>query len=361
VRSRGHTIAPRPQCRCRNYRLTPNTPIHFRLTMQRSLLLLCVLVTACSLPSRVLTSGVHPTAVPATPASPPAASLPVSTTLAPRPAASSAPVATAALDLTALRRQIDAQFAYYPGDWHILVKQVGGGILYSRQVAGSIDVASVIKIPIALLFFKSLESQELPSLDAYLNNRGIDDRTYGQLLHAMLVESEEPATFSLLKAMEENRLDSRATLRQWGASQTDVLLRKSSADDIVKLFEGLYAGDFITPEARQIILKEMAEYTPEDDTRTGVIRKLLPCGAQFYNKRGTITTPYLAAADVALIQFPSLAGQRAYVIAFFAYPGKDPGITYESLVQGMQVLTPIFWQAIRAQSALPAGDGCANP
>ncbi len=329
--------------------------------MRRLILILCLAAAACSLPAH----GTVPAAVLPIPAITTSTRLPVTAlptgTQAPQPTASSMPVPTVAIDTAALRTLVDAELARYPGDWHILVEQVGGSVLYSRQVTQGIDVASVIKIPIALLFFKSLEAQNLPSLKNYLAHQGIDGRTYQQLLQAMLVDSEEDATFSLLKAVEDSRLDVRKTLNGWGAAHTDVILRKSTVEDIAALLEGLYARDLLTPEAREIILADMAAYTSADDTRIGVVRKLMPCGGTFYNKRGTITAPYLAVADVALIEFPSPAGERAYLIAFYAYPGTDHNITYESLVQGMQTLTPIFWQAIRAQSALPPPDGCSRP
>ena len=47
------------------------------------------------------------------------------------------------------------------------------------------------------------------------------------------------------------------------------------------------------------------------------------------------------------------------MIALFAYPGKGGG-TYESLVQGMETLAPVFWQAIRAENSLAEAAGCNN-
>jgi beta-lactamase class A len=231
--------------------------------------------------------------------------------------------------------------------------------LYSTQAGQRIEAASTIKIPIAMLFFKSVEVVGTPSLEGYLAEKGIDGRTYQQLLHAMLVVSEEDATDSLVKAIRESRLDVKATLNEWGAAHTDIFLRKTTVEDIAALIDGFYAGERLLPPARQIMLNYMAEYTSADNTRIGVIRGRLPCWGTIYNKRGTITTPYLAVADVAIVEFPSAAGERAYTIALFAYPGKS-GNTYESLVQGMETLAPVFWQAIRVENGLPES-GCGKP
>jgi len=258
-----------------------------------------------------------------------------------------------------LQTQTDAVLTHYPADWHILVKQVGADIVYSHQITQRIDAASVIKIPIALLFFKSLEQKNIPSLRDYLAQKGTDGRTFGQLLHAMLVNSEEDATFSLLTFVTNSRLDVKRTLRDWGAAHTDVYLRKSTVEDIAALIDGFYAHDLVTPEARETILTYMAEYTEADDTRIGVIRTKLPCGGAFYNKRGTITNEYLVVADVAILKFPAPMGEKAYIIALFAYPG-DSGATYESLVLGMETLAPVFWQAIQAENSLTEADECGD-
>jgi hypothetical protein len=175
----------------------------------------------------------------------------------------------------------------------------------------------------------------------------------------MLVNSEEDATFSLLTFITNSRLDVNRTLRDWGAAHTDIYLRKSTVEDMAALVDGLYAHDLVPPEAREVILTYMAEYTEADDTRIGVIRAKLSCGGNFYNKRGTITVEYLVVADMAILEFPTPTGEPAYMIALFAYPG-DGGATYESLVQGMETLAPVFWRAICAENSLAEADECGN-
>jgi beta-lactamase class A len=322
--------------------------------MRRQLIfLLCAWMAACA----PATPGVQ-----ATPSITEAAARPgLQATFGPAPSATVTVrpglAATSTDNGAALRGQVEAALAQYPGDWHILVKEVGGQVVYSHQAAQRIDAASVIKIPIALLFFKTIAPRILPALKDYLANKGIDGRTFEQLLHAMLVDSEEEATFSLLSAIRNSHLDVDAALRGWGAVHTDIYLRKSTPEDIVALVEGFYAGNLLTPPERSILLSYMAEYTQADDTRIGVVRKALPCGGQFYNKRGTITQEYLAVADVAILAFPTPAGERAYMIALFAYPAQS-GTTYESLVQGMEKMAHIFWGTIKAQTGLPENVAC---
>jgi beta-lactamase class A len=326
--------------------------------LQRSLFLLLILLTACGGFSQTLTPA--PGTARPTGTALPMATLSVTPTLTLTPAATPYPTGTMTDLRPALQTEIDSVLRKYPADWHILVKRVGGEALYSRQLSGRIDVASVIKIPIALLFFKLLERQNLLTLKDYLAVKGIDGRTFEQLLHAMLVKSEEDATLSILKAVTNSRLDVTQTLRSWGAARTDIYYRTSTLEDMAALMEGLYAGKLSTPEARTIILTYMAEYTETDETRIGVIHAALPCTGHFYNKRGTITKEYLVVADMAIVDFPTSAGKQAYLIGMFAYPG-DGGITYEALVQGMETLTPVFWQAIKAENSLMGDDGCNHP
>ena len=48
------------------------------------------------------------------------------------------------------------------GEWYVAVKNISGDMLYERQAAIPVDVGSMIKIPVAMLFFKSLEIEEIP-------------------------------------------------------------------------------------------------------------------------------------------------------------------------------------------------------
>ncbi len=327
--------------------------------MRRLIFLLCVLITACA-PAPIptvrarMTPSVTARVYRARPTSLPVGrpSLTPTVTGAPSP-----PAATPTENETALQSQVRAALAQYPGDWHILVRQVGGSSLYSYQAEQRIDAASIIKIPIALLFLKTIPPKILPALKEYLSSKGLDGRTFEQLLRAMLVDSEEEATISLLTAIQNSNLNVNITLQGWGATHTNIYTRKTTTEDIAALVDGFYAGELLTPAARQVLLTHMAEYTEGDDTRIGVIRRALPCDGQFYNKRGTIIKEYLAVADVAILKFPTAAGEQAYFMALFAYPGKS-GATYESLVQGMEKLAHIFWGEIETQNALPRDAGC---
>jgi hypothetical protein len=111
------------------------------------------------------------------------------------------------------------------------------------------------------------------------------------------------------------------------------------------LFEGLY-GNFLGEEARQFMLEELKTYTPGDDTRWGAIRKKLPEGYGFYNKRGTITDNFLVVADWAIMECPTSAGKKTYILGAFGFQG-EPQTTYEGLVKTIEEMAAAFWNYVQ--------------
>ena len=87
-----------------------------------------------------------------------------------------------------------------------------------------------------------------------------------------------------------------------------------------------------------MILDWMSEYTPNDDTRLGVLRSLLPADGKFYNKRGSITDERLVIGDAAIVTWDS----RAYVIVIFGYPGESPTNDLK-LVAAIEQSALAFW------------------
>jgi beta-lactamase class A len=237
----------------------------------------------------------------------------------------SAPVQDATSAETALAGNLDSIFKDAGGEWHSLILDLETGRrVYDLHSTDLVHVASVIKVPVAMLLFASLEQQGVPpaELSAYLAAHG-DGYLLSQLLRDMLVISDELATIDLLDYIRQSGLDINATLSQWGAADVNVFNRTAPLEEIAALFAGLYNGDLLSPEARRIILDLMAEHTPNDDTRLGVLMSLLPTGGEFYNKRGTITVERLVLGDAAIVAWPSGSGEHAYVMVLFGYPGMD--------------------------------------
>lgn len=243
-----------------------------------------------------------------------------------------------------LADELDAIFKEAGGEWHSIILDLEAGRrVYDLHSHDLVHVASVIKAPLALLLFASLEKQGiLPAdLSAYLETHG-DGYLLSQLLRDMLVISDEKATTDLLTYIRQSGLDIPATLSEWGAPHVDVFNRTAPLEEIAHLLGGLHQGNFISPEARRILLDLMAEHTANDDTRLGVLASRLPEGGEFYNKRGTLTEERLILGDAAIVAWPSENGERAYVIVIFGYPGKVPTNDLK-LVAGIEQAALAFW------------------
>jgi beta-lactamase class A len=254
------------------------------------------------------------------------------------------PVLEAGPQEEGLIKAIDDVIAKNGGKWYVLIREIGMPNLYAREIREPVHPASTIKVPIAMLFFHWLTKKNPQNLKEALK-LGVDGRSYEQLLKAMLVVSEEKATESILKALELAREDLNKVLTEWGTDTIDVIKRIASAHDMAILFDGLY-GNYLSEEARRFILDALKVYTPGDDTRWGAIRKKLPEGYQFFNKRGTITDDFLAVADWAIIECPTSLGKKTYLLGAFGFRGEKT-TSYENLVKTIEEMAGAFWNYVQ--------------
>lgn len=239
-----------------------------------------------------------------------------------------------------LADKLDSIFADAGGEWHAVILDLAAGrVVYDRLGAEAVHTASVIKVPIAMLLFKSLEAKNIPpeELPAYLESHG-NGFLLSVALHDMLVASDEQAAANLLEYIRTSGFNIPAALADWGVPNINVYHRTAPLNEIAHLFAGLYQGEFIQPHARQMILEWMSEYTPNDDTRLGVLRSLLPADGKFYNKRGTVTDVRLVIGDAAIVTWDS----KAYVLVIFGYPGENPA-TDVKLTTGIEQAARAFW------------------
>jgi hypothetical protein len=244
----------------------------------------------------------------------------------------------------ALAEAIDGAIQKYGGNWYLIIKEVSKPNLYARRVRQPVHPASVIKVPIAMVFLTWLAKQYPQGIGEGLKF-GCDGRTYDQLLRAMLVDSEEKATESLLNEMKRVKVDAEKTLQGWGVDTIDLVRRIAAPHDMAVLFEGLY-DSYLPVEARNYILEALQVYSTGDDTRWGALREKLPEGYHFYNKRGTITDEFLVMADYAIVECPSSTGKRTFILGANAFQG-EPGTIYEDLVTAVEEMALVFWDYVQ--------------
>lgn len=239
----------------------------------------------------------------------------------------------------AFGQELDAIFDAVGGDWYAYIKKVDERVIYSREVDEIIHPASVIKVPLAMLFFHALDYQD-GDIYEYLSERGTGGRTYQQLLTAMLVESEENAT-QIIENWLNDRIDVKDTFAKWGVLDTSISPRRTTAEEMGWIFEGLYQGNWVKPEEREIILELLSEFTPSDNTRLGVIQNFLNREDRFFNKRGSLIKGRVIVADVAIIEIDD----EVFVIALFGHPGtEDETPTFDDLEAAIEEAAPVIWE-----------------
>lgn len=245
-------------------------------------------------------------------------------------------------------RELDGVMESHGGDWYVAVKNLNGGMLYERQAAIPVDVGSMIKLPVAMLFFKALEIQGIaPSeYDDYLAEEG-PDRTYEQLLSSLFKKSDLSAAQTLLSETRFAGLNVEDVLRQWGLKNANLDLRKLSAQDMVTLYEGLYSGKLVNAAAREYILSLMDSSVSTNVTRLGILQKSNPSSLNFYNHRGSTLDTIVAMGDSALVSVPVVDGEDIYVVVISGFYSDYSPTTDQDLILAIEEIAQDFWSFVR--------------
>jgi hypothetical protein len=245
-------------------------------------------------------------------------------------------------------REFDSVMDNHGGDWYVAVKNLNGGLLYQRQAAIPVDVGSMIKLPVAMLFFKALEHEGISPNDygAYLAEEG-PNLTYEQLLRALFMKSDLYAAKVLLSETRFAGLNVEDELTLWGVKNANLDLRKLSAQDMVTLYEGLYSGRWVDPYAREYILELMEESASNKDTRLGILRKSNPSSLHFYNHRGSTLDTIVAMGDSAIVSVPVVDGEDTYIVVMYGFFDDYAPTTDQDLILAIEEMAQVFWSFAR--------------
>ncbi len=206
-------------------------------------------------------------------------------------------------------------------DWHVIIENENGERLFERNPSELFHPASTIKLPVALVVLKILEERgdSIEKIQSY----GIG-RSWGELLSAMIVKSEEAATESLeFFARGDNRL--RNYLDEWGLKQTTFDPRLSTAEDLLLSLKLVNNQEVLSEDFNNFLLDLMSEYTENDETLLGVLSAELP-ECTFYNKRGTLTNP-MVVADMGILKCP----EQTWYLVITGTPTEDSAVKYEDI------------------------------
>ena len=245
---------------------------------------------------------------------------------------------------TALATQLEFIFTTAGGEWNMVFEEYAGPMYYQRLAYTPLHPASTIKVPVAMIYLKALESIGVTDLKSYLESHALDQIALSELLSSMLVTSDEDAT-SIIEQWIFSYINYQTVLSQWGITHTWFSPRRSTAQDMASILDGLYSGRMASPQARSIILDLLSTYSSNDKTRIGgELAKLMNGDGKIYNKRGTITSGQLVVGEAAIIEYHS----HVYILTIYAHPRFDGDTTYEQLDAAFPKVADSIWQFMQA-------------
>ncbi|MCX6025282.1 MAG: serine hydrolase [Chloroflexi bacterium] len=170
------------------------------------------------------------------------------------------------------------------GIWGVSVKELTSGESVAVRGEDVFHPASTIKVGIAMDLLYWMERH--PEVK-WTSGPQAGQRSFIQLLEAMLIKSEESATVRLaafLDAQPGYHLVDR--WQSWGVTHTTFIPRRSTPADLARLLELLYKEEVLTPESSARILAIMRVPKPSQSERIG---SGLPAEARatLANKTGT--------------------------------------------------------------------------
>ncbi len=231
----------------------------------------------------------------------------------------------------------------YGGEWHIYIENLSNRqVLYQRATKDQGQIASIVKAPIAMLFFARMESEGITGAQIllFIRENGREGLNFYQLLRAMLAHSDEGATWSLLDYLYQPGFNPSKRMSEWGFAQTNLIQRTSTVEEVAKILKFLWDGEGISPQARQILLHLMAEYTDEDLTRLGVLWQFHP-EAQIYNQRGSIADETPVVADAGVV----VCGDNTLLFVLVGYPDAKNS-NYNRIEKTLEKIVSVFGERV---------------
>lgn len=195
--------------------------------------------------------------------------------------------------------------------------------------------ASIIKIPVLVQLFKSIEANQVSIYDEmtlthYYRASGSGDMQYAQdgrkysldeLARVMIQNSDNSAT-NMLMSKVGGMDDVNTGIRSWGLKNTHIKTwlpdltgtNTTTAYDMAKILFNLENTSFLNVNSREDIIKYMSKVK-----NNRLIQAGLPQGVPFVHKTGDIGT---MLGDAGIVYLPS--GQHYIVVILAKRPHNDP-------------------------------------
>ncbi len=241
------------------------------------------------------------------------------------------------------------------GEWNVYVNEIGKGEIFSWKENIPYHAASTIKVPISILSLEVIKNKYrdevfLNGLESVLNSKGVDGRTFYQLIHAMLVNSEENATESLAHFTSKH-IDLKDGFLALGMHNTSYEPRRTTQKDLFKCWENIFSNEAIDFDTKEIALDMLQEYTENDDHFIGEMKKRYFYTKQ-WNKRGTIASDICTVQDCGIVEIPTLIGSRYLYIGIAGTSKTGKEISYEEASEFINYLVSKVADYVRDSSTI---------
>lgn len=232
-------------------------------------------------------------------------------------------------ELTTLESHISNILPMYPSIHpSVYVWEYGTGNYADINGSEIFSAASIIKIPVLIQLFKSIESNQVSLYDEmplteYYRSEGSGNlqfkaanSTYSldKLARIMITESDNSAT-NMIMSKIGSMTDVNQGLRDWGLKQTYVNnwlpdlegTNHTTAKDLARMLFNIENTDFLTADSREKILDYMGHVK-----NNRLIQAGLGNGAAFFHKTGDIGK---MLGDAGIVSTP---GGKKYIVVILA-------------------------------------------
>jgi hypothetical protein len=207
--------------------------------------------------------------------------------------------------------EIDKLLSDQGGHWNVVIKKVGGDLVYHRGAEEILSASWATETTTALLFFHILDQQSVDDYETYIKDNGVHGHIFQHLLEAMLAAGDPTATQDLA-GWVNGQLDAESVLQDWGLYQTTLVPNQSTALDIATIVEELHSGHLGTAATRGLILGHLQKQKPDQVTGDVILHT-------YEDEASAISTESSSTGMIRQISVAEFKGD-AYVLVIYGSP-----------------------------------------